>query len=230
MMGMSADGNTIFRAELDNVISQQVWPNMDDFIGRWTVMLTAKDTMGSAASHSAVKVHVATNHAQRRKPIHKNTKCINCGKPRDMYAQCDEALSKCSQCSGSHHTSIHGDVQNLRRARGERLGTNKQKTPDVNSPKERISRLAKNAKAEREPDFDEYDAQLDAMIAVEESMNGEDNEQSTFIGEGGYGAKIFIGGEMLEDDNIICRLAKLDTEATKKSFWIIGDESSQDHG
>ena len=45
MIGMSAEGNTILRTELDNVMSQQVWPDMDQLIGRWTIMLTAKDTM-----------------------------------------------------------------------------------------------------------------------------------------------------------------------------------------
>jgi hypothetical protein len=60
---------------------------------------------------------------------------------------------------------------------------------------------------------DDYDAQLEAMKGVEESMKDENNEQSTFIDEDGYGAKIFIGGEMLEDDNILCRWEKLDAEA-----------------
>ena len=61
MMGMSADGNTILRTELDNVMSQQVWPDMDALIGRWTVMLTAKDTMVSATTHGAVQANIATN-------------------------------------------------------------------------------------------------------------------------------------------------------------------------
>ncbi len=61
-------------------------------------------------------------------------------------------------------------MQNLRRAMDERSGKNKQKLPGANSPKERISRLALNVKVEHEPDVDEYDVQLDAMIAMEESI------------------------------------------------------------
>ncbi len=90
---------------------------------------------------------------------------------------------------------------------------------------------------ERESAVDEYDAQLDAMIAVEESMKDEDNEKSSFIDENGYGARIFISGEMLEDDNIMCRLAKLDAEASSmtetdaiaatKALRIMDDEKEE---
>jgi hypothetical protein len=92
MMGMSADGNTILRTELDNVMSQQVWPDMNALIGRWTVMLTAKDTMVSAATYGTVQANVATNQMHRKKQVHRNTRCINCGKPGHMFGQCEEAL------------------------------------------------------------------------------------------------------------------------------------------
>ncbi len=148
-------------------------------------MLTAKDTMVSATSHGAVQANVAMNQMQRKKPIQKKTRFINCGKPGHMYAQCEEALSKCTKCSGSHHTSMHDDVQNLRKARDERMAKAKQKKkPDVNSPKERMSKLALNAKMETEADLDGYDAQLDAMI--EESKKEEDETQPSFIEEDGY--------------------------------------------
>jgi hypothetical protein len=198
-------------------MSQQVWPNMDDLIGRWTVMLTAKDTMASAALPGAVQANVSMNQTQRRKPIHKNTMCINCEKPGHMFAQCEEALSKCAKCSGSHHTSIHEDVQILRKARDERMGKSKQKKPDGNLPKERMSKLALNAKVETEPNPDEYDAQLDAMIAIEESIKEEDETQSPFIDEDGYGAKIYIGGTMETDDDTTYRLAMLNTETASST-------------
>jgi hypothetical protein len=237
MRGMSAEGNTILRTELDKVMWQQVWPDMDALIGRWTVTLTAKDTTVSATAHGTVQTNVATNQMQRRKLIHKNTKCINCGKPGHMFAQCEEALSKCTKCSGSHHTSMHEDVQNLRKARDERIGRTKQKKPDANSPKERMIKLALNAKAETEPNSDEYDAQLDAMIAIEESMNEKDETQPTFIDEDGYGGKIYIGGTVLSDDNMMYRLAVLDAEASSpteeetvlamKALRVIDDEQDE---
>jgi hypothetical protein len=182
-MGISADGSTILRTELDNVMSQQVWPNMDDLIGGWAVMLTAKDMMASAASHGPVQAHIGTNHAQRSKPIYKNTSALIVGNQAICMQRCEEALSKCSKCSGSHHTSMHEDVQNLRRERNERLEKNKQKTLDANLSTERISRLALNAKVKRESDVNEYAALLDAIIAVEELMKNEDNKQSLFINE-----------------------------------------------
>jgi len=78
---------------------------------------------------------------QRGKPVHRGTRCINCGKPGHMFAQCGEALSRCTKCSGSHHTSMHDEVQTIRRGREDRLAKGKIKQPDVNSPKERISRM-----------------------------------------------------------------------------------------
>ncbi len=94
------------------------------------------------------------------------------------------------------------------------MGNTKQKKPDVNSSKERMMKLALNAKADTEPDPIEYDAQLDAMIAIEESMKEEDETQPTFIDEDGYGGKIYIGGIALIDDNMMYRLATLDAGAT----------------
>ncbi len=41
---------TILRIELNNVMSQQVLPNMDLLIDRWIVMLTLKDTMVATIS------------------------------------------------------------------------------------------------------------------------------------------------------------------------------------
>ncbi len=110
MIGMSADGNTILRTELDNVMSQPVWPDMDLLIGRWTIMLTAKDTMTSTVSHGAVQAHAANNFIQKRKPIHKSTRCINCGKQGHMYSDCEESMSTCGKCLGTHHTSMHEQV------------------------------------------------------------------------------------------------------------------------
>jgi hypothetical protein len=154
-----------------------------------------------------------------------------------MFDQCEEALSKCTKCSGSHHTSMHEEVQNLRKARDERMGKTKQKKPDANSPKERMMKLALNAKAETEPDSIEYDAQLHAMIAIEEAMNEEDETQPTFIDEDGYGGKIYIGGTALSDDNMMYRLAALDAEATSpteeetvlamKALKVIDDEQDE---
>ena len=237
VMSMAHTDNTVLRTEIDNVLSQQEWPQMDNLIARWTTMLTAKETMTNPTVHGAVQANVASSHMQRRKPVHRNTKCINCGKAGHMYAQCEEPVSKCAKCSGSHHTTMHEEVQSLRKARDERAGKAKQKLPDINSPKERISRMALSAKPEEAHDIDEHDAQLDAMIAVEESMKGEDDASLHFIDEDGYGARIFIGGEMLEDDNVMCRLAKLDAEAARmteedalkafKALRIVDDEQDE---
>ncbi len=75
----------------------------------------------------------------------------------------------------------------------------------ANSPKERMSKLTLNAKVDTEPDLDEYDAQLNAMIALEESMKEEDETQPAFIDGDGYEARIYIGGMMLNDANAMCR-------------------------
>ncbi len=237
VMSMAHTDNTVLRTEIDNVLSQQEWPQMDNLIARWTTMLTAKETMTNPAVHGAVQANVASSHMQRRKPVHRNTKCINCGQPGHMYAQCEEPVSKCAKCSGSHHTTMHEEVQSLRKARDERAGKAKQKLPDINSPKERISRMALSAKPEEAHDIDEHDAQLDAMIAVEESMKDEEDTNPSFIDEDGYGARIFIGGEMLKDDNVMCRLAKLDAEAVRmteeeaaeamKALSIMDDEQDE---
>ncbi len=120
------------------VLSQQEWPQMDNLIARWTTMLTAKETMTNPTVHGAVQANVASSQMQRRKPVHRNAKCINCGKPGPMYAQCEETVSKCAKCSGSHHTTMHEEVQSLRKARDERAGKAKPKLPDINSPKERF--------------------------------------------------------------------------------------------
>jgi hypothetical protein len=74
--------------------------------------------------------------------------------------------------------------------------------------------MALSAKPEEAHDIDEHDAQLDAMIAVEESMKGEDDASLHFIDEDGYGGEIYIGGTLLSDDNMMYRLAALDAEAT----------------
>jgi hypothetical protein len=75
------------------------------------------------------------------------------------------------------------------------------------------------------------------MIAVEESINDEGKEQSSFFDEDGYGAKIFIDDKMLEDDNIRRRLAKLDADVTSmtetgaiaamKALRIVDDEQDE---
>ena len=98
-------------------------------------------------------------------------------------------------------------------------------------------KLALNAKVETEPNSDEYDAQLNVMIAIEESMNEEDETQPPFIDEDGYGAKIYIGGTVLNDDNMMCRLAMLDAEAASfteeetvlamKALKVIDDEQDE---
>jgi hypothetical protein len=47
-------------------------------------MLTAKDTMTASVTHGAVQANGAKNNVPKRKPVHKSTKCINCGKPGHM--------------------------------------------------------------------------------------------------------------------------------------------------
>ncbi len=66
--------NTVLRTEIDNVLSQQLWPQMDNLIARWTKMLTAKETMTKQPAHGFVQANMASTQMQRRKPVHKNTR------------------------------------------------------------------------------------------------------------------------------------------------------------
>jgi hypothetical protein len=45
VMSMFATRNTVLRTEIDNVLSKQVWPQMDDLTARWTVILSKKEVM-----------------------------------------------------------------------------------------------------------------------------------------------------------------------------------------
>ena len=65
-----------------------------------------------------------------------------------MIGHCVEALSKCARCSGSHHTTMHDEVQIIRKAREDRIAKMKPKRPEVNSPKERMNRMGLNADVE----------------------------------------------------------------------------------
>jgi hypothetical protein len=140
MIGMSAEGNTILCTDLDIVVSQQVWPDMDQLIGRWTLMLTAKATMTATVTHGAVQGNSTKNTLPRRKLVYKNTKCINCGKPGHMYVECKEPMSMCSNCSGTHHASMHEQVQSLRRTRDERVAKLKQNQMETGRQRRRSTR------------------------------------------------------------------------------------------
>jgi hypothetical protein len=94
VMSVAATGNNVLRMEIDNVLSQQVWPQMDDLIARWTKMLTAKETMTKQPAHGMVQANIASNHMQRKKQVHSGTRCINCGKAGHMIGHCVEPISK----------------------------------------------------------------------------------------------------------------------------------------
>ncbi len=86
-----------------------------------------------------------------------------------------------SRFLGSRHTTMHEEVQSLRKAPDERAGKAKQKLHDINSPKERISRMALNAKLEEAHHIDERDAQLAAMIAADKYMKYEDDTSPSLL-------------------------------------------------
>jgi hypothetical protein len=213
MIGMSAEGNTILRTELDNVMSQPVWPDMDVLIGRWTIMLTAKDTMVSTVSHGAVQANIANNYMPKRKPIHKSTKCINCGKAGHTYADCEEPMSTCGKCSGTHHTSMHEQVQSLRRTKEERLARMK-KEPAKPSPKDKINQMALNVHAQDGVDAEDAEAmQFEALVALEEAMKAEAETYPAFVDEDSYVTSIVIGGVELGAENATTLFTQLDETA-----------------
>ncbi len=216
MIGMSAEGNTILRTELDNVMSQPVWPDMDLLIGRWTIMLTAKDTMVSTVSHGAIQAYATSNSGPRRKPVHKSTRCINCGKPGHMYSDCEEPMSTCGKCSGTHHTSMHEQVQSLRRSREERLAKAKlnQKDAVKPSPKDKINQMALKVQTHDGIDADDTEAlQYEALVVLEEAMKSEEETYPEFVDEDGYGTDIVIGGVELGEDKVLPLLTELDETA-----------------
>jgi hypothetical protein len=106
----------------------------------------------------------------------------------------------------------------MTRCKGQdRLAKGKIKQPDVNSPKERISRMALNLKAEHEIEPDEQDAQINAMIAIEESIREEENASPAFLDEDAYVTEIFIGGDLLAGEKIVAKLAELEEQAERIS-------------
>jgi hypothetical protein len=134
-----------------------------------------------------------------------------------MYAQCEEALSKCTKCSGSHHTSTHDEVRILRKARDDRIGKMKPRQPDVNSSKKRINRMGLNAKVAHEDEGSEEDAQINAMIAIEKSIREEEDVGPPFLDEDAYIPEIIIAGEFLKNEIVLCKLAELEEKAERIS-------------
>jgi hypothetical protein len=218
VMSVASTGNNVLRMEIDNVLPQQVWPQMDDLIARWTKMLTAKETMTKQPAHGIVQANVANTQMQRKKQVHRSTRCINCGKAGHMIGHCVEALSKCAKCSGSHHTTMHDEVQIIRKAREDRIAKVKPKQPEFNSPKERMNRMGLNADVEHGDGDSVNDAQIKAMIAIEESIREEEEATvMTFLDEDAYITEIIIAGVPLDSETVSCRLAELEKKAERIS-------------
>jgi hypothetical protein len=173
----------------------------------------------STVSHGAVQANAASNFMPKRKPVHKKTKCINCGKAGHMYSDCEEPMSTCGKCSGTHHTSMHDQVQSLRRNREERLARLKQnqKEPTKPSPKDKINQMVLNVHAQDNTmrvDTDDVEAmQFEALVAVEEAMKSEVETYPTFVDEDSYVTGIVIGGVELKAKNASTFFTRLDETA-----------------
>jgi hypothetical protein len=74
-----------------------------------------------------------------------------------------------------------------------------------------------NAKVEQDGESNEEDAQINAMIAIEESIEEEEASGPAFLDEDAYVTEIVIGGELLEDELASCRIAELEEKAERIS-------------
>ena len=181
--------------------------------------------MVSTISHGAVQANVANNFTPKRKPVHKNTKCINCGKVGHMYSDCEEPMFTCGKCSGTHHTSMHDQVQSLRKGREERLARMKQNQKEAArpSPKDKINQMALNVQTQDGVDVNDTEAmQYEALVALEEAMKTEVETYPTFVDEDSYVTGITIGGVELEAENAITLFTQLDETAEPVSEEEVG--------
>ncbi len=97
--------------------------------------------------------------------------------------------------------------------------------------------MALKVKAEHEIEPDEKDVQIDAMIAVEESIREEENAVPGFLDEDAYMTKIFIRGALLESETVLCKLAELEEHAeriseedaitARKALRVLGDSEDE---
>jgi hypothetical protein len=125
-------------------------------------------------------------------------------------------MSTWGKCSGTHHTSMHDQVQSLRRNREERLARLKQnqKEPTKPSPKDKINQMALNVHAQDGVDTDDVEAmQFEALVAVKEAMKSEVETYPTFVDEDSYVTGIVIGGVELEAENTTTLFTRLDETA-----------------
>jgi hypothetical protein len=179
--------------------------------------------MVSTISHGVVQAHAASNSAPKKKPVHKNIRCINCGRLGHMYSDCEEPMSTCGKCSETHHMSMHEQVQSPRRGREERLAKSKLNQKDRPSPKEKINQMALKVQGHDDMNADDAEAmQFEALVALEEAMKNEEETYPAFMDEDGYGTNIIIGGVELEGDNVLSLLTKLDETAEPISKEEVG--------
>jgi hypothetical protein len=74
-----------------------------------------------------------------------------------------------------------------------------------------------SARVEHEDVIDEQEAQNDSMVAIEESIKEEEASGSAFIDEDAYVTEIVIGGELLKNEVVSCKLAELGKKAGRIS-------------
>ena len=120
-IGLTGQTNTLFKHQLEEIFSKNVWPKAEVSIALWSKQLTTLSKVEEAyQGHGVISANMTTKADSVKRPFrkaaqgsnaHSKTMCWNCWKLGHLCTNCKESISKCDKCGGTHHTQAHDTVK-----------------------------------------------------------------------------------------------------------------------
>ena len=130
-IGLTGASNTLFKHQLEEIFSKNVWPKAEVSIALWSKQLTTLSKVEEAyQGHGVISANMTTKADSVKRPFrksaqgsnaHSKTMCWNCWQLGHLCSNCKEPVSKCGTCGGTHHTQAHETVKAAEARNANRL-------------------------------------------------------------------------------------------------------------
>ena len=119
-IGLTGPTNTLFKHQLEEIFSKNVWPKAEVSIALWSKQLTTLLKVEEAyGGQGVISANYAKSEGVKRSfrrsgqgsSAHAKTMCWNCWQLGHLCTNCKEPISKCDKCGGAHHTLAHETIK-----------------------------------------------------------------------------------------------------------------------